>query len=90
MRRQLEALEGGNPVEIFADDVAAVTQLGSVTHVLFTARQQATYDGKIYRAVQLRLVVPTEELQRIGRIVTSGRLELQQTGDDENDTLVIH
>ena len=57
MKPPIEPLENGNPVEVFADDLAAVTQLGSITHLIFTARQQATYDGKIYRFVQAYIVL---------------------------------
>ena len=90
MRRQLEPLDSGNPVDVFADDLAAVTQLGSVTQLQFTARQQDTYDGKIHRTPQLRLIIPTDQLQRIGLIVTRGRLEIQQTGDTEDEPVVVH
>ena len=90
MRHPIEPLEFGNPVEVFADDVAAVTRLGSVTHLLFTARIQDTYEGKIHRYVQLRLIVPTERVREIGRIITSGRFELQRTTGEENDTILVH
>jgi hypothetical protein len=90
MKPLIEPLECGNPAEVFADDLAAVTQLGSVTHLLFSARQPDPYDRRIHRVLQLRLIVPTEQIKRIGLIIARGQLEMQQTGDTEADAVVVH
>jgi hypothetical protein len=77
-------IDQDNVLDVFADGVAAVTQFGAVTHLLFTARRQDTYEGRIERVIQLRLIVPTEQVRRIGRIVMSGRRpEVQRTEGDE-------
>jgi hypothetical protein len=70
-------VDPGNVLEVFADDVAAVTQFGAVTHLLFTLRRQDPYSGTNEWVLQLRLIIPTEQVKRIGRVVMDGRLEIQ-------------
>jgi hypothetical protein len=71
------------------DALSAVVPLGAVTHLIFTMREPDT-DGHIYRVVQAKLVVPTEQLQLIGRNILSGRLDLQETPDDDSEPVALH
>jgi hypothetical protein len=72
---------------IFADELSAVVPDGTMTHLIFSARQPRT-DGVMERVVQYRLVVPTDRLQLIGRTMLSGRLELVPSdGEDGEATL---
>jgi hypothetical protein len=77
MKPSHEAVVDSNCHEVFADGVAMVTPLGPVTHVLFTARQRSTYENRIDRVVQLRLILPTEHIQAIGRAILSGEVSLR-------------
>jgi hypothetical protein len=83
-------IDPGNVLEVFADGVAAVTQFGAVTHLLFTARRQDTHEGRTERVLQLRLIVPTEQVARIGRVVMDGRLEIHRTKEDEGEPATVH
>jgi hypothetical protein len=87
MRQPNEPIvDPGNVLEVFADGVAAVTQLGAVTHLLFTLRRLDPYSNTTEQVLQLRLIIPTEQVQRIGRIVMEGRLEIpQQQRDQEGE-----
>jgi hypothetical protein len=71
------------------DALSAVVPLGTVTHLIFTMREPDT-DGSINRIVQARLAVPTEQLQSIGRTILSGRLDLQETPDDDSEPVALH
>ena len=57
--------------------------MGAVTHLVFTARQADPDGSHIDRIVQARLIVPSDQLQEIGRAVLSGRLD-PAAGVDEN------
>jgi hypothetical protein len=71
------------------DGLSAVVPLGTSTHLIFTVRQP-DIDGRIVRIVQARLVVPTEQLQAIGRVMLSGRLDLQETSDENGEPAALH
>jgi hypothetical protein len=88
-------VDPGNVLEVFTDDVAAVTPFGAVTHLLFTLRRQDPYSGTNERVLQLRLIIPTEQVKRIGRVVMDGRLEIQPRRqsldeDEKSDAPAIH
>ena len=52
----------------FVDGLAAMETIGSVTHLVFTARQTGAYEGaQRERVVQARLIVPTDQLPMIAR-----------------------
>jgi len=56
---------GGTP-SFFVDDACTLIRIGSVTHVIFTAREPAA-DGKVVRTVQARAIIPNSAVQQIGR-----------------------
>jgi len=61
---------------IFADGLSSILQVGTVTHLTFTARE-ADFAGSvtIERVVQVRLIVPTDQLKAIGNMMLAGRDE---------------
>jgi hypothetical protein len=60
---------------VFVDELGAMTHLGAVTHLIFSARQEIAYDGSTERVVQARLIVPTDQLQKIGRALLAGQVD---------------
>lgn len=60
----------------FVDGLSSITHVGAVTHLIFTVRQPAGHDPRsVDRVVQARLVVPTEQLQAMGRAMLVGKLD---------------
>jgi|HubBroStandDraft_6_1064221.scaffolds.fasta_scaffold1621270_1 hypothetical protein len=73
------------PSTIFAtpvDELSGVIPIGSVTHLIFSVRQHCSTSGEIERIVRVRLIVPTDQINKIGRLVLSGRVDLV-SGFDE-------
>ncbi len=68
------------PLPIFVDGLGAMTVVGAVTHLVFTALQQV--DGRMSRVVQARLIVPTDQLQAIGRAILAGHIEATCATDE--------
>jgi hypothetical protein len=66
---------------VFVDELSAVVPDGTMTHLIFSARQPSI-GGQMERIVQCRLSVPTDRLQLIGRAVLSGRLDLSLADED--------
>jgi hypothetical protein len=76
----------------FIDGLSAIVTMGSVTHLIFTARQRCEWDtvSKTERIVQARLVIPSCELQAIGRAILAGRIELQRAEDENGEPVPLH
>jgi hypothetical protein len=72
-----------------ADALSAIIPIGAVTHLLFTQQEPET-DGSIYRVLQVRLVVPTDQLQAIGRLLLAGRLDIAKAIDDQGEPVGVH
>ncbi len=62
-------------IPIFVDGLSAMQTLGSVTHLIFTARQTSAFDGSTERVVQARLIIPADQMVVIGRQLLSGRID---------------
>ncbi len=70
-----EPIARGNDIEFFADGVTAVMPLGEITHVIFHHRQPQTEEnGKVYRMVQARMIVPTAALAQMARCLLAGEI----------------
>ena len=76
----------------FVDGLSAIITMGAVTYLIFTARQRCEWDAvsKTERIVQARLVVPSGELQAIGRAILAGRIELQRAEDENGEPVPLH
>ena len=77
---------------IFADGLSVIVTMGAVTHLIFTARQRCEWNGtgETERAVQARLVIPSCELQAIGRAILAGRVELRRAEDESGEPVPLH
>jgi len=53
-------------------------------------RQPGNPGGTIYRILQARLVVPTDQLQAIGRVLLTGRLDIERTTDETGEPAAVH
>jgi hypothetical protein len=58
----------------FVDDLSAMTTVGAVTHLIFSAHQSSVGDVRLERHVQARLIVPSDCLLAIGRAILAGRV----------------
>jgi len=86
INRNIKALpikNHGDTDAIFIDDVAAIMERGTVTHVIL-ASVQAAADGEfptaLYRRVMVRLIIPTDRRYEIGKEIATGRVSLPQEG----------
>jgi hypothetical protein len=70
----------------FVDGLSAVLPVGPVTHLIFTIRQPSSGNASMERIMQARLIVPTSELQTIGRALLAG--EVAEPPVDENGEIV--
>jgi hypothetical protein len=84
-----EITERGAITSTPVDELSAVIPLGAVTHLLFTQREPETC-GTIYRILQARLVVPTDQLQAIGRVLLTGRLDIERTTEETGEPVAVH
>ncbi len=76
----------------FVDGLSAMRTIGAVTHLIFTARQvEASSEpgGSIDRIVQARLIVPTDQLQAIGKALLSGHVATIGT-DESGEAAGLH
>ncbi len=80
INRNIKALpikNHGDTDAIFIDDVAAIMERGTVTHVIL-ASVQAAADGEfptaLYRRVMVRLIIPTDRRYEIGKEIATGRV----------------
>ena len=73
----------GDTDAIFIDDVAAIIERGTVTHVILASVQAAT-DGELptalYRRVMVRLIIPTDRRYEIGKEIAAGSVALPPEG----------
>jgi hypothetical protein len=75
LKRSFEPVHEPCPAPtIFVDGLCTVTAMGGVSHLTFTARQVNIYDAKIERHIQVRLIVPSDQLQTIGRAILAGQV----------------
>ena len=82
--RDIKALpveDHGDTDAIFVDDVAAMVERGTVTHIIL-ASVQASADSELptamYRRVMVRLIVPTDRRYEIGKQIAAGPLPAQK------------
>src|SRR5260370_35268073 len=77
--KPLPIKDHGDTDVIFIDDVAAIIERGTVTHVIL-ASVQATADGELptamYRRVMGRLIIPTDRRYEIGKQIAAGPVPL--------------
>lgn len=72
-------------VPIFVDGLSAIETIGAVTHLIFTARQKSACEGaRMERVVQARLIIPTDQLDIVGKLLLAGRID-PTFGIDENE-----
>ncbi len=73
----------GDTDAIFIDDVAAIMERGTVTHVIL-ASVQATAESELptamYRRVMVRLIIPTDRRYEIGKQIAAGPVALPAEG----------
>jgi hypothetical protein len=86
--RQLPLVEPYTAATAFVEEVSAIATLGSTTHLTFASRQVET-DGSVVRLVQVRLIVPTEQLQMIGKAILAGQVATVPMGDD-GEPIALH
>jgi hypothetical protein len=82
--RDIKALpikDHGDTDAIFVDDVAAMVERGTVTHITL-ASVQAWSDSELptamYRRVMVRLIIPTDRRYEIGKQIAGGPLPAQK------------
>jgi hypothetical protein len=75
---------------IFADGLCAAMTVGAVTHLIFTVRQSSVHEPRMERVVQARLIVPTEQLQAIGRAILAGQTKSLLHGDCAGEERELH
>ena len=70
----------GDTDAIFIDDVAAIVERGTVTHVIL-ASVQVSADSELtaamYRRVMVRLIIPTDRRYEIGKQIAIGPLQAE-------------
>lgn len=63
-----------------------MVRVGAVTHLVFTARQISVWsETPMERVVQARLIVPTDQLDTMGRAILRGSAETPTVGTGENE-----
>jgi hypothetical protein len=67
---------------VWVDGLSVIQTVGAVTHLIFTEQRPEVQgdEPKIERVVQARLIVPTEQLQAIGRALLSGKVDTPHVG----------
>ena len=75
---------------IVVDELSGIVAVGAVTHLIFTLRSPGVYDGRMVRAVQVRLVVPTDRVAAIGKLLLAGRLDPSVPVDDNGEPVGLH
>jgi hypothetical protein len=74
----------------FVDGLAVIETIGAVTHLSFTMKQRDPCNNKMERAIQARLIVPTDQLAVIGRLLLDGRIPPIAGMDDAGEPVGIH
>jgi hypothetical protein len=85
---QLPLVEPYTAATAFVEEVSAIVTLGSTTHLTFAARQVES-DGNVVRMIQARLIVPTDQLQTIGRAILAGQVAVAPVRDD-GESVALH
>jgi len=82
--RDIKALpieDHGDTDAIFVDDVAAMVERGTLTHIIL-ASVQASADSELptamYRRVMVRLIIPTDRGYEIGKQIAARPLPAQK------------
>jgi hypothetical protein len=65
-------LEGSYCSPVYVDDLAEIHKIGPMTHLIFATRQREVGEGRVTRMVQLRLVIPTLEIQAMAHAMLRG------------------
>jgi len=82
--RDIKALpieDHGDTDAIFVDDVAAMVERGTVTHIILASVQASAHSelpAAMYRRVMVRLIVPTDRRYEIGKQIAAGPLPAQK------------
>lgn len=82
--RDIKALpieDHGDTDAIFVDDVAAMVERGTVTHIILASVQASAHSeipAAMYRRVMVRLIVPTNRRYEIGKQIAAGPLPAQK------------
>jgi hypothetical protein len=91
MSKTHEPINESSPIcPTFVDGLSGIITFGAVTHLIFTVRQRWGGIDNTERVVQARLVVPSGELQAIGRAILAGRVELQRAEDESGEAVLLH
>ena len=77
-------LDDGDRVIAFADELSAVLPDGSVTHLLFTARQPDVCSRRLEPMLRVQLTVPTDQVMAIAKVLQGGRLDMPASADEEH------
>jgi hypothetical protein len=76
---------------IYVDGLGAMKTIGAVTHLIFTTLQSDHCNGdRVERVIQARLIVPTDQLKEIGRMLLAGRILPAGTIDEAGEPVGIH
>jgi hypothetical protein len=66
---------------VFVEEVSAIVTLGCTTHLTFSSRQVET-EGSVVRMVQVRLIVPNDQLKAMGTAILAGQVASIPVRDD--------
>lgn len=78
-------VEMGLATPLFVDELSMVKQTGAITHLVFSVRQPeigGADRGKFIRAVQMRLIVPTDQLNTMARAMLAREAAVRVHGDE--------
>jgi hypothetical protein len=73
----------------FVDELAAAVQIGTVTHLIFTAAQRDYPNTNLERVMYARLIVPNDKLTEIAKALAAGP-EKATPLDDESKPAALH
>jgi hypothetical protein len=70
-------------------ELSAVMPAGTITHLIFTDRQANTWEGPARHGAlrSIRLIVPTDQVQAIGRRMLSGYIDLPEGSEPARASL---
>jgi hypothetical protein len=84
-------IEMGQNIPAFVDELSIVKPMGAVTHLVFSARQpEADRTTSITRIVQVRLIVPTDQLNTMAKAMLAREAAVRMNGDDAWSEPAIH
>jgi hypothetical protein len=90
MNRSEPVLEAWAVQPSYVDSLAAIIPLGPVTHLLFAVRQPSSSAEIIERTLQVRLIVPTDQLKAIGLAILAGRMDIVPATDANGEPVTAH